>query len=72
MNAIFILQGRKRQDDSQAARPRASSLLRSRTNISLFMMFCLLVLEGPLKAQIEQRWENQEQFVLISHTVIFF
>ena len=62
----------ERHDDSQAVKPRASSLLMSRINISPFIIFCLLVLKGPLKAQIEKRWENRKRFIVISHTVILF
>lgn len=62
----------ERHDDSQAVKPGAPSLPMSRINISPFIIFCLLVLKGPLKAQIEKRWENRKQFISISHTVIFF
>lgn len=62
----------ERHDDSQAVKPGAPSLPMSRINISPFIIFCLLVLKGPLKARIEKRWENRKQFISISHTVIFF
>ena len=62
----------ERHDDSQAVKSGASSLLMSRINVSPFIICCLLVLKGPLKAQTEKRWENRKQFILISHTVIFF
>ena len=60
----------ERHDDSQTVKPRASSLLMSRINISPFIIFCLLVLKGPLKAQIEKRWENRKWFILISLKII--
>jgi hypothetical protein len=44
----------ERHDDSQAAKTSALGPLISRINISPFIIFCLLVLKDPLKAQIEE------------------
>lgn len=60
----------EKHDDSQAAKPRVLGLLMSR--ISCLIIFCLLVLKVPLKAQIENTWKNTKLFILISHIIIFF
>lgn len=59
-NECHIYPSREERHDSQAAKPRASSLLMSRINTSPFIIFCLLVLKGPLKARIEKRWKKSE------------